>query len=82
MQETSRSQPAVTSAEGDHIPWGWVVGLAHLVHHRCAADLVGGATAYIGAMAALSHVTKMLAAYFGGKAALRDAIRLRRAVVT
>jgi hypothetical protein len=44
--------------------------------------LVGGPNTYIGAMAALSHVTKMLAAYFGGKAALRDALRLRRAVVT
>lgn len=34
--------------------------------------LVGGPNAYIVPMAALSHVTKMLAAYFGGKAALRD----------
>ena len=44
--------------------------------------LVGGLNAYIGVMMALSHVTKMLAAYFGGKAALRDALRLRGAVVT
>ena len=43
--------------------------------------LVGGPNAYIGVMLALSHVTKMLAAY-GGKAALRDALRLRRAVLT
>ena len=44
--------------------------------------LVGGPNAYNGVMLALSHVTKLLAAYFGGKAALRDALRLRRAVVT
>lgn len=43
--------------------------------------LLGGATAYIWAMAAISHVTKMLAAFFGGKTALRDVLRLRRAVV-
>jgi hypothetical protein len=35
--------------------------------------LLGGAlTAYIGAMVALSHTTKLLGAYFGGKAALRN----------
>lgn len=39
--------------------------------------LVGGINAYVGAMMALSHATKMLAAYFGGKAALRDAGRDR-----
>ena len=44
--------------------------------------LVGRPNAYIGVMLALSHVTKMLAAYFGGKAALREALRLRRAVLT
>ena len=33
--------------------------------------LLGGATAYIWAMVAISHVTKMLAAYFGGKTALK-----------
>lgn len=33
--------------------------------------LMGGPNAYIGVMLVLSHVTKMLAAYFGGKAALR-----------
>lgn len=44
--------------------------------------LVGGPNAYIGVMAALSHVTKGLAAYFGGRAALRDVLRLRRTVVT
>ena len=43
--------------------------------------LVGDPNAYIGVMVALSHVTKTLAAYFGGKAALRDTLRLRRAVV-
>ena len=42
--------------------------------------LAGGLNAYMGAMVALSHVTKMLAAYFGGKAALRDVLRLRQAV--
>ena len=44
--------------------------------------VVGGLNAYMGAVVAISHVTKMLAAYFGGKAALRDVLRLRRAVVT
>jgi hypothetical protein len=33
--------------------------------------LVGGLNTYAGAMMAISHLTKMLAAYFGGKAALR-----------
>ena len=41
--------------------------------------LLGGATAYIWAMVAISHVTKMLAAYFGGKTALKDVQRIRRA---
>ena len=41
---------------------------------------VGGLDAYSGAMVAISHVTKMLAAYFGGKAALRDVLELRQAV--
>ena len=44
--------------------------------------LLGGPNAYIGVMLTLSHVTKMLAAYFGGKAALRNVLGLRRAVVT
>jgi hypothetical protein len=43
--------------------------------------LVGGPNAYIGVMVALSHVTKMPAAYFGGKAALRDVVRIRPVVV-
>ena len=43
--------------------------------------LVGGPNAYIGAMLAISHLTKMPAASFGGKAALRDVLRIRRAVV-
>ena len=43
--------------------------------------LLGGATAYVWAMVAISHVTKMLAAYFGGKTALKDVLRIRRAVV-
>ena len=43
--------------------------------------LVGGLNAYNGVMLALSHVTKMVAAYFGGKAALRDVLRNRRVVV-
>ena len=36
--------------------------------------LLGGPTAYIGAMMAISHATKLPAAYFGGKAALRDVL--------
>ena len=43
--------------------------------------LVGGPNAFILAVGAISHVTKMLAAYFGGRAALRDTLRLRRTVV-
>jgi hypothetical protein len=39
--------------------------------------LVAGPNAYIGAMVAISQVTKLLAAYFGGKAALRDALSIR-----
>ena len=42
---------------------------------------LGGATAYIWGMATISHVTKMLAAYFGGKTALKDVQRIRRADV-
>ena len=34
--------------------------------------LVAGLNAYGGAMMAISHLTKMPAAYFGGKAALRE----------
>ena len=40
--------------------------------------VVGGLSAYMAAIVAISHVTKMLAAYFGGKAALRDVLRSRR----
>lgn len=36
-------------------------------------SLLGGATAYVWAMVAISHLTKMPAAYFGGRAALRFA---------
>jgi hypothetical protein len=32
-------------------------------------------------MVAISHVTKMLAAYFGGKTALRDVVRIREETV-
>lgn len=28
MEEASRRQPAANQMEGDHIPWGWVVGTA------------------------------------------------------
>lgn len=42
---------------------------------------LGGATAYVWAMMAISHVTKLLAAYFGGKTALKDVQRVRRADV-
>ena len=41
--------------------------------------LLGGATAYVLAMMTISHVTKMVAAYFGGKTALKDVLRIRRA---
>ena len=44
--------------------------------------LVVGPNAYIVAMATISHLTKMLGAYFGGKAALRDVLRLRRGPTT
>ncbi len=44
--------------------------------------LLAGITAYIAAMVALSHATKMLAAYFGGKAALQEVLSNRRAVVS
>jgi len=43
--------------------------------------LLGGGTAYIWAMMAISHVTKLLAAYIGGKTALKDVQRIRRADV-
>jgi hypothetical protein len=42
---------------------------------------LGGATACVWAIVAISHVTKMLAAYFGGKTALEDVQRIRRADV-
>jgi hypothetical protein len=38
--------------------------------------LAGGPNTYIAVMAAISHATKMLAAYFGGRAALRDTTHL------
>ena len=41
--------------------------------------LVGGPNAYIGAMLALSHLTKMAAAYFGGKAALKPPLSVKNA---
>lgn len=44
-------------------------------------SVVGGLDAYMAAIVALSHVTKLLAAYFGGKAALKDVLRKRQAVV-
>jgi len=44
--------------------------------------LVGGLNAYIGIMVALSHATKILAAYLGGKAALRDVVRMRQVVIS
>ena len=149
MQEQSRSQPAVNRAEGDRIPWGWVILTAvvleialalsavawvaiysHFIdpgheftyyqnHAQFASPivsivvgvpylffacrwigrkagtravatalcvwlilfvidvlliLVGGPNAYIGVMATISHVTKMLAAYFGGKTALNASL--------
>ena len=57
--------------------WVWFI----LVGIDVVLILVGGVNAYVGAMMAISHVTKMLAAYFGGKAALRDVLRTRQAVV-
>jgi hypothetical protein len=41
--------------------------------------LLGGLTAYIGAMVVISHATKMLAAYFGGRAALKNVLNTRQA---
>jgi low temperature requirement protein LtrA len=41
--------------------------------------LIAGLNAYIAVMLTVSHVTKMLAAYFGGRAALRDVLRNRQA---
>jgi hypothetical protein len=40
---------------------------------------LGGLTVYMGVMIALSHATKMPAAYFGGRAALRKVLNSRRA---
>ncbi len=63
--------------------WVWaILFIIDVLLILVSGILVGGLDAYSGAMVALSHVTKMLAAYFGGKTALRDALRLRRAVVT
>lgn len=42
---------------------------------------LGGPNAYNWAMVAISHATKMPAAYLSGRAALRDVLRSRRAVV-
>ncbi len=39
--------------------------------------LVGGLNAYVAVMMAISHATKSLAAYFGGKAALRGLLQRR-----
>jgi hypothetical protein len=43
--------------------------------------LLGGPSAHVLAMLGISHVTKMLAAYIGGKAALGDVLTRRQAVV-
>lgn len=40
--------------------------------------LLGGPTAYLGAMVTISQTTKLLAAYFGGRAALKYVPRMRR----
>lgn len=42
---------------------------------------LAGPNAYNAVMVALSHVTKMPAAYFGGKAAFRDVVRVRQVAV-
>ncbi|HKO97622.1 MAG TPA: hypothetical protein VJU86_11555 [Pyrinomonadaceae bacterium] len=156
MQEISQSQRPLSSAQGDHIRWGWValtvvgleialvlsavawvaiysylinpghdqvyyenyaqfaspivaivVGIPYLffacrwVGRKAGTRAVAmglwvwfilfiidvllvllvGGTAYIWAIVAISHVTKMLAAYFGGKTALKDVQRIRRADV-
>ena len=59
--------------------WVWLIlFIIDVLLISVAVILVGGLDAYSGAMVALSHVTKMLAAYFGGKAALRDVLTLRQ----
>jgi hypothetical protein len=59
--------------------WVWfILFIIDVLLILVSVILMGGLDAYSGAMVALSHVTKMLAAYFGGKAALRDLLRFRQ----
>jgi hypothetical protein len=59
--------------------WVWLI---ILIIDVLLVILVAGLNASDAAIVALSHVTKILAAYFGGKTALKDVLRIRRAVVT
>ena len=50
--------------------WVWsILFIIDVLLILVSGILVGGLDAYSGAMVAISHVTKVLAAYFGGKAA-------------
>ncbi len=61
--------------------WVWIIlFIIDVLLILVTVIFVGGLDAYSVAMVALSHATKSLAAYFGGKAALRDVLRLRQAV--
>ena len=53
--------------------WVWfILFIIDMLLILVSLILVGGLDSYSGAMVALSHITKMLAAYLGGKASLRD----------
>ena len=61
--------------------WVWfILFIIDVLLILVAVISVGGLDAYGAAMVAISHVTKILAAYFGGKAALRDVLSLRQPV--
>jgi len=53
--------------------WVWFI----LFIIDMALCFVGEPTAYIWGMVAISESTKLLAAYFGGRAALKDVLRMR-----
>jgi hypothetical protein len=53
--------------------WVWFV----LFTIDMLLSFLGGANAYNWTMVAISHATKMVAAYFGGRAALRGVLRIR-----
>lgn len=57
--------------------WVWsILLIIDVLLISVSVILAGGLSAYGVSMVAISHLTKFLSAYFGGKSALRDVLRL------